>query len=184
MVTDKELTHISKFLSLVLRHKPETIGIELDEQGWTDIEALIARSNEHGIRFDREVLMQVVETNAKKRFAVSESGDKIRASQGHSVSVELGYTSQRPPDILYHGTGAQSVASILERGLEKGSRHHVHLSSDRATAEAVGRRHGKPYLFVVPAGKMYEDGFGFYLSDNGVWLTEHVPVQYLQEAGQ
>jgi len=177
---NKSEIKISKFLSLVLRHKPETINIQLDPNGWTDVDALLEKTNTYGMKLDKETLIHIVATNSKKRFALNESFDKIRANQGHSVDIQLGYTSQKPPEILYHGTGEKSVPSILETGLEKRSRQHVHLSSDIETAFNVGQRHGKPYVFKVLAGKMYTDKFEFFLSDNGVWLTENVPAKYLK----
>ena len=173
---------ISKFLSLVLRHKPEKIGIQLDPNGWVDVDTLLAKVNRYGIELDRKTLVHIVETNSKKRFAFNSSFDKIRASQGHSVDIELGYINQEPPEILYHGTSEQSVCSILETGLEKRNRQHVHLSSDIETAVKVGERHGKPFVFEVLAKKMHNDKFEFFLSDNGVWLTETVPVKYLRSS--
>ena len=172
---------ISKFLSLVLRHKPETIGIQLDTNGWTDVDLLIKKSNAYGVKLDKEILAHIVETNSKKRFAFNETLGKIRASQGHSVEIELGYTNQKPPEILYHGTGEKSVQLILKTGLVKRNRQHVHLSSDIETAVKVGQRHGKPFVFNVLAEQMYNDKFEFYLSDNGVWLTDNVPVKYLRQ---
>jgi putative RNA 2'-phosphotransferase len=180
MITDKQITQISKFLSLVLRHQPQIIGIQLDPNGWTDVGELIQKVNNYGITFDRETLHHIVATNAKKRFAFNHTLDKIRASQGHSVEVELGYTNQKPPEILFHGTGEKSMQSILNTGLEKRSRQHVHLSSDFETAIKVGQRHGKPFVFKVLAAEMYNDGFQFFISDNGVWLTENVPRKYLK----
>lgn len=180
MITDKELTHISKFLSLVLRHQPETIGIQLDQNGWTDVAELIEKASHHGMKFDRETLNLIVETNPKKRFAFNNTLERIRASQGHSVEIELGYTNQKPPEILFHGTGEKSVQSILNAGLEKRNRQHVHLSSNLETAIKVGQRHGKPFVFKVLAEQMYKDNFQFFLSDNGVWLTDHVPAKYLK----
>lgn len=180
MINEKKITHISKFLSLVLRHKPEAIGIELDENGWTEVDALIEKSNRHGIEFDKETLKHIVETNSKKRFAFSDAFDRIRASQGHSVEIELGYTSQKPPQILYHGTGEKSVQSILNTGIEKQQRQQVHLSADIETAIKVGQRHGKPFVFKVLAEQMCNDKFEFFISDNGVWLTDNVPVKYLK----
>lgn len=180
MISEKQLTTISKFLSLVLRHQPETIGIQLDPNGWVKVDELIRKSNTYGIKFDREILNYIVETNPKKRFAFNTALDKIRASQGHSVEIELGYTNQQPPVILYHGTGEQSVPSILKTGLEKRNRQHVHLSKDVETATKVGQRHGKPTILNVLAEQMYTDGFLFYLSDNGVWLTDHVPAKYIK----
>jgi putative RNA 2'-phosphotransferase len=180
MINDKQITHISKFLSLVLRHQPETIGIQLDQNGWADIEELLDRAKKHGIQVDRELLNHIVATNSKKRFAFNATLDKIRASQGHSIEIELGYTNQRPPEILFHGTGEKSVQSILEKGLEKRSRQHVHLSSDLETAIRVGQRHGKPFVFKVLAEQMYNEKFEFYISENGVWLTDNVPAKYLK----
>ena len=181
MNTEKEYTRISKFLSLVLRHKPETIGIELDENGWTDVSVLIDKINAAGVRLNFDTLKDIVDTNPKKRFAFNESCDKIRASQGHSVEVELGYKPQKPPPVLYHGTGRESVESIRKMGLHKKNRHHVHLSPDAETALKVGGRHGKPFVFEVLAEEMHNDNYLFYLSDNGVWLTDHVPARYLKE---
>lgn len=181
MISDKQLTHISKFLSLVLRHKPDAIGIQLDQNGWTDVNELIEKANKYGIQFDREILNHIVATNSKKRFAFDELLYKIRASQGHSVEVELGYTNQRPPEILFHGTDEKSVQSILKTGLEKRNRQHVHLSNDIETAVKVGQRHGKPSVFKVLAEQMYNDNFQFFISINGVWLTDNVPTKYLKQ---
>lgn len=180
MISDKQITHISKFLSLVLRHQPETIGIQLDKSGWTDIAELIEKANNYGIKFDRKILNHIVATNSKKRFAINDTFDKIRASQGHSIEIELGYTNKKPPEILFHGTGEESVYSILATGLEKRSRQHVHLSSDFETTVKVGQRHGKPFVFKVLAEQMYDDNFQFFISDNGVWLTDNVPTKYLK----
>ena len=168
-------------LSLLLRHQPEALGISLDENGWTDVPVLIDKMNAAGFLLTTEILTYIVDTNAKKRFAFNETGDKIRASQGHSVEVELGYTPQQPPAILYHGTGEKSVASILQTGLQKQQRQHVHLSADKETATKVGQRHGKPFIFVVLTEEMYNNNYKFYLSDNGVWLTDEVPVIYLKQ---
>lgn len=180
MISEKQVTHISKFLSLVLRHQPETIGIELDQNGWADVDLLIKKSNNYGVEFDIEILKHIVETNSKKRFAFNEGFDRIRASQGHSIDIELGYTNQKPPEILYHGTGEKSVQSIFDTGLEKRNRQHVHLSSDIETAIKVGQRHGKPFVFIVLSEQMYNDKFEFFISDNGVWLTDNVPTKYLK----
>ncbi|WP_394677453.1 RNA 2'-phosphotransferase [uncultured Sphingobacterium sp.] len=177
----KSQINISKFLSLVLRHQPETIGIELDQNGWTDVSNLIEKTNNYGIKLDRETLDQIVATNAKKRFSFNDTLDRIRASQGHSVEIELGYENQKPPEILYHGTSEKSVQSILSTGLEKRNRQHVHLSSDIETAMKVGQRHGKSFVFKVFAEQMYNDDFRFFISDNGVWLTDDVPIKYLKQ---
>jgi putative RNA 2'-phosphotransferase len=179
MLTEKETTRLSKFLSLVLRHQPELIGIKLDEQGWVAVDELLQKAGAHGNLMTRDVLNHVVETNAKKRFAFDDAWQKIRASQGHSVDVELGYEPQTPPDVLYHGTGSQSVEAILQTGLEKRSRQHVHLSSDLETAIKVGKRHGKPVVLTVAAGEMHRLGHKFYLSENKVWLTDFVQTDYI-----
>lgn len=181
MVNEKEITQISKFLSLVLRHQPQTIGIELDQNGWTNIDVLIKHANDYGVKIDRHLLNHIVATNAKKRFAFNDTQDKIRASQGHSVDIELGYINQQPPEILFHGTGEKSAPSILQHGIEKRSRQHVHLSSSLETAIKVGQRHGKPHIFKVLAGQMFKDNFQFFISDNGVWLTDNVPARYLKD---
>jgi putative RNA 2'-phosphotransferase len=181
MISEKQLTHISKFLSLVLRHQPETIAIQLDQNGWTDINELIEKANIYGIKFDRETLNHIVATNSKKRFAFNETFDKIRASQGHSIAIELGYTNQQPPEILFHGTSEKFVQSILATGLDKRNRQHTHLSADIETAIKVGQRHGKPFVFKVLAEQMYKDNFIFHISQNGVWLTDNVPTKYLKQ---
>ena len=181
MSNTREEKRISKFLSFVLRHHPEHIGITLDENGWTDVETLLEKVNHHNIPLTFDLLKHIVDTNAKKRFAFNESLDKIRASQGHSIDVELGYTPQQPPEILYHGTAEKWVSAILETGLQKQSRHHVHLSADMETAKNVGQRHGRVVVFEVLAGEMFEEGIEFFVSANGVWLTDHVPVKYLSK---
>lgn len=177
----KNEVHISKFLSLVLRHQPQKINITLDENGWTDVETLITQANKAGIQLDQTLLKYIVETNPKQRFTFDTTGQNIRANQGHSVEIELGYQPQIPPYILYHGTALRFVDSIKASGLQKQSRHHVHLSQDVITAQKVGSRHGKPVILEVLANKMAADGFIFFCSENGVWLTDHVPTDYLQE---
>ncbi|PWK78730.1 putative RNA 2'-phosphotransferase [Mucilaginibacter oryzae] len=178
-LTEKETTNLSKFLSLVLRHQPEAIGIKLDEQGWVPVDELLDKLNKSGHAVNWEILQHVVDTNAKKRFAFDHEKLRIRASQGHSVAVELGYEPQTPPEILYHGTGSQSVESILQSGLEKRARQHVHLSADTDTAAKVGGRHGKPVVLTIKAGEMHRLGYQFYLSENKVWLTDAVPAQFI-----
>jgi putative RNA 2'-phosphotransferase len=152
---NKKNPQIDKFLSLVLRHKPEIIGIKLDPNGWVDVTTFIEKLKIYGIEIDETLLAHIVEVNPKKRFMFNGDFNKIRASQGHSVDVELGYINQEPLEILYHGTGEKSVESILKTGIEKRRRHHVHLSSDIETAVTIGQRHGKPVVFKVFAGKMY-----------------------------
>lgn len=177
----KSLVSTSKFLSLILRHKPEMIGVTLDAEGWLDIDRLIEAANQHGNNLSLELVHEVVAGNDKKRFALSDDGLRIRANQGHSIrSVDLALTPQQPPALLYHGTVAPFLASIREQGLCKRSRNHVHLSPDVKTAKTVGSRRGKPVVLVVDAAAMNTAGFEFYLSNNGVWLTDAVPTQFIQ----
>lgn len=181
MKTEKEINNLSKFLSLILRHKPETIGIELDENGWVNTNILLEKYNQHSHKIDFETLKFIVETNNKKRFSFSDNFEKIRANQGHSLDIELGYLATKPPRILYHGTAEKNVNSILLHGLDKRNRHHVHLSQDIETAINVGKRHGKPFIFEILSEKMSNNKFEFFVSENGVWLTENVPVKYIKE---
>ncbi|WP_426344000.1 RNA 2'-phosphotransferase [Pseudoduganella sp. R-32] len=169
----------SKFLSLVLRHKPEEIGLVLDQNGWALIDQLIALANVRGTNLNRSQIESIVENSDKKRFAISADGTKIRANQGHSVDIALELPPRTPPERLYHGTATRFLDSIRESGLHSASRQHVHLSSDQATAEKVGSRHGKPVVLTVESGQMARDGHLFYISENGVWLTEAVPAKYL-----
>jgi putative RNA 2'-phosphotransferase len=170
---------LSKFLSFVLRHKPDSVGLALDEQGWAVVDDLIAKANAAGTRFGRDELLHIVETSDKKRFTLSADGSRIRAAQGHSVSVELGVSPQEPPPVLYHGTATRFVEPILSEGLKPQQRQQVHLSLDETTALRVGQRHGKPVIFKVDALGMHARGFKFYLADNGVWLTDRVPPDFL-----
>lgn len=178
-MNDKERTRTSKFLSLVLRHEPEKIGLKLDAAGWVDVEALLAACSRHGRPLKLDQLQEVVSTNEKKRFAFSEDGRHIRASQGHSVGVELGYEPQTPPAKLFHGTASRFVDSIRADGLRKGERHHVHLSTDERTALKVGSRRGESVILTLDATAMATQGHQFYVSDNGVWLTDHVPAGFI-----
>jgi len=180
MISDKEALKLGKFLSLILRHQPDVIGIKLDENGWADVDALIAGCNRKGNKLDFKILQYIVENNSKKRYAFNEDCSKIRASQGHSLEVELGYTAQEPPETLYHGTAQQHLESIFKTGLEKRQRQHVHLSADTQTATKVGQRHGKVVILEVKALEMHQDGFEFFISENGVWLTDNVPTKYFQ----
>ena len=170
---------LSKFLSLVLRHKPEEIGLELDENGWANVDDLIRLANQTGRPLTRPLLEAIVAENDKKRFAFNDDQTLIRASQGHSVEVDLALPSSEPPALLFHGTAATSIASIRESGLHSGNRQHVHLSIDSATAHQVGQRHGRPVVLTIEAGKLAEAGHLFYLSDNHVWLTDRVPVEFI-----
>ena len=178
-MNEKQRTQTSKFLSLVLRHEPGKIGLELDGAGWADVEALLAACRRHGRPIERAELEEIVATNEKKRFAFSEEGRRIRASQGHSIEVSLGYAPQTPPPRLFHGTATRFVESIRAQGLQKMERHHVHLSAEEATARNVGQRYGKPVILVVNAGAMLGAGHTFFVSENGVWLTERVPVEFI-----
>ncbi|MEI6421325.1 MAG: RNA 2'-phosphotransferase [Lentisphaerota bacterium] len=176
----KELLRKSKFLSLVLRHDPSKIGIELDENGWTHVPTLIENSlTRAGIDLNRTELNEIVATNDKKRFSFSDDGLRIRASQGHSVKVDLGIDPSIPPEVLYHGTATHLRDDIMKSGLLKMDRQHVHLSKDVKTASKVGERHGKPMVFEVFSGEMVKNGMKFVKSDNDVWLTDHVPAEYL-----
>ena len=173
------LVRTSKFLSLILRHKPETVGIALDPNGWVDVDVLLAGMARRGHPLRYEQLVEVVETNNKKRFALSEDGKRIRAVQGHSRAVDLDLPPAAPPTHLYHGTVERFIPSIREQGLLRGTRQHVHLSPDRATATIVGKRRGQPIVLTIDGSGMAGAGHLFYLSENGVWLTEHVPVGFI-----
>ncbi|MEU6404132.1 RNA 2'-phosphotransferase [Streptomyces sp. NPDC046985] len=169
---------VSKYLSRHLRHQPERIGLTLDEGGWVGIDALIAAAAAHGFRFSRAELDRVVADNDKQRFAIE--GDRIRASQGHSVEVDLGLAPATPPPYLYHGTVARCLDAIRAEGLRPMNRHDVHLSPDRETATRVGARRGRPVVLAVDASAMHRDGHTFCVSANGVWLTKKVPPHYLR----
>ncbi len=176
----KDLKHISKFLSLVLRHNPDLIGISMDPEGWVSVEELIEKSNKHGNPLNAQLLEDVVVTNDKKRFAYNDDKTRIRASQGHSVEVDLQYEAIEPLEFLFHGTVDKFIESIRTSGLQKMSRTHVHMSKDRDTAIKVGSRRGKPLILVIRAAEMHRDGYKFYLSENEVWLTDQVPVKYIE----
>ncbi len=179
-MNDSRLIKISRYLSKHLRHKPERIGITLKPGGWVVVDELLAACKKYQFPITYTELEEVVSKNDKQRFSFDETGTLIRANQGHSVDIDLQLVPQIPPDVLYHGTGQKSVESILQTGLSKMSRHHVHLSLDIATAENVGARHGKPAVFTVEAATMHKTGFTFYCSDNGVWLVDRVPPEYLK----
>ncbi len=169
---------ISKFIALILRHKPESIGIALDQHGWANVDELIAGINKV-TPFTKEKLEEIVRTDNKQRYSFSEDHAKIRANQGHSVHVDVDLKRKTPPSVLFHGTGEKYVPSILQQGLIPKSRLYVHLSWDTATAENVAIRHGKPVIFSIDAETMVKDGYEFYLSANQVWLTKEVPARYL-----
>ena len=178
----KKSTDTSKFLSYVLRHEPEAIELSLDKEGWAVIDDLILRAGNKGYALDKDLIFNVVESSEKKRFTISEDGLRIRAAQGHSTQqVNITYAEKMPPDILYHGTATRFIVQIREQGLLPLSRQYVHLSSDEDTAIQVGRRYGKPVLLKIKAVDMYEKGYKFYQADNGVWLTAHVPCEFIQE---
>ncbi len=170
---------ISKFLSLVLRHEPDKINLQLDPQGWADVDELLSQINLKAFSLDRQTLERVVSENDKQRFAFSSDKTKIRASQGHTIEIELDYTPAEPPEMLYHGTTSAVLAQIKKDGLQKRKRHHVHLSQNRDTALAVGKRHGPPAILTIQAGSMHEAGHKFYRSANGVWLTDSVPSEFI-----
>lgn len=172
------LTDTSRFMSLILRHKPEAIGISLDEHGWANVDELIAGiAKSHD--FNMDILEKIVSTDEKQRYSFNEDKTLIRANQGHSIPVDVELDQVEPPAELWHGTGEKYVEAIDEQGLIPKSRLYVHLSKDSDTATKVGKRHGKPILYIVKAGEMYKDGYKFYLSKNGVWLTKEVPKKYL-----
>jgi putative RNA 2'-phosphotransferase len=178
---EKRTVKVSKYLSKHLRHQPERIGLALDDAGWVEIDTLIAAATAHGFRFTRDELDHVVAANDKKRFAID--GTRIRASQGHSVEVDLGLPPATPPPYLYHGTVDRFLDAIRAEGLRPMNRHAVHLSPDRETATRVGARRGRPVVLSVDSAAMHRDGHLFHVSANGVWLTEAVPPRYLQFSG-
>ena len=181
-LSKSDSTRISKYLSLVLRHDPSAAGITLDAEGWVAVAELLAGAARHGVSFTLVDLKEVVQTNDKQRFAFSPDGQRIRANQGHSVAVDLGLNPETPPPVLYHGTVERFVTSIMETGLEKRARQHVHLSPDVATANRVGSRRGQPVILKIAAAEMHSAGFLFFRSANGVWLTEQVPPQYISRS--
>jgi putative RNA 2'-phosphotransferase len=180
----QKIVRVSKFLSYVLRHKPEDIGIVLDANGWVKVDTLLQQANAHGKVLTRPLLEEVVATNSKQRFSFSEDGQKIRANQGHSTTVDLALIAQIPPETLYHGTARRFLNSIFATGLNAGNRHHVHLSANPETAIQVGQRHGEPVVLLVAAQQMHQAGHEFFCSDNGVWLTAEVAPQYLSHLAE
>lgn len=178
----EQSTEISKFLSYILRHEPQSIGLKLNSEGWANIDELVNCTNQSGKIISLELILKVVESSDKKRFAISADGLSIRAVQGHSTeSVAITYAEKEPPEFLYHGTAKRFLESIKQQGLLAGKRQHVHLSEDIETASAVGQRYGKPVLLVIDALLMHQQGFTFYQADNGVWLTNSVPILHISE---
>lgn len=177
MEKKEKLKSISKFLSLVLRHEPQAAGITLDEYGWADVDALLLGISQK-MPIDRQTLEQIVAEDNKQRYTFDETKTKIRANQGHSIQVDVELQPCVPPDILYHGTAVRFAQSIQEQGILPQSRLYVHLSKDKETAKTVGARHGKPCVYMIDTKRMVADGYVFYLSANGVWLTKCVPPQY------
>jgi putative RNA 2'-phosphotransferase len=176
----KRATNLSKFLSLHLRHQPQALGLTLADGGWVEVAALLKGAADHGQLISRAELEEVVAGSDKQRFAFDETGAYIRAQQGHSVPVDLGLVPVMPPPVLYHGTVPAALPAIMQDGLRPMNRHHVHLSPDEETARRVGNRRGPAVLLTVDAAGMQATGHVFYVSGNGVWLTDHVPAHYLR----
>jgi putative RNA 2'-phosphotransferase len=174
------LTHASKFLSYLLRHRPDAIGLSLDAQGWAAVDDLVRLSHASAQPLSSAIIVEVVRTNDKPRFRLSDDGSRIRASQGHSLAVDLALAPQAPPAVLFHGTATRFLEAILTEGIKAGSRRHVHLSATYDTALMVGRRHGTPVVLAVQARAMHHTGLIFYRADNGVWLTDQVPVTFIR----
>lgn len=179
---ERRLERLSKFISMILRHKPQVIGITLDEHGWADVDELIKGINETGeeVKFSKDTLEIIVKTDKKQRYSFSQDKTLIRANQGHSIPVDVELEKKEPPKVLYHGTGVKSVKAIQEQGLLPMERLYVHLSIDVKTATNVGKRHGTPVIFQVNTEQMQKDGYDFFQSVNGVWLTKEVPAKYLE----
>ncbi len=176
----EQLDKLSVFISLVLRHKPDAAHIALDEHGWANVKELLNGINDTGRKIDMAVLEEIVATDNKQRYSFNQDKTLIRANQGHSISVDVELKEQKPPEILYHGTAARVIDNIMNEGLKPMSRLYVHLSKDVETALKVGKRHGEPVVLKVHSGEMYGDGYKFYLSENGVWLTKKVNVEYFE----
>lgn len=180
---NEQLVRLSKFLSYVLRHHPESIGLELDEGGWVRVDALLKAAQQRGKALDEGLLRQLVERGEKRRFSFSEDGLRLRANYGHSIPVDLQLEPVDPPQFLYHGTAKRFLDSIRRKGLQHRGRNYVHLSPDEETAAQVGSRHGRPVVLVIQAQRMHQAGYAFYCSQSGIWLTEEVPAQYLAFPG-
>jgi putative RNA 2'-phosphotransferase len=182
-VDEQRRTALSKFLSYVLRHEPAAVGVALDAGGWIEVDRLLAACAEHGRALSRAELDEIVLTSSKQRFALSDARDRIRANQGHSLAVDLGYEPAEPPALLFHGTVARLLPSIREEGLQRMERHHVHLASDEPSARAVGARRGKPVVLRIDARAMRDAGHVFFVTPNGVWLTSAVPSSFISGWG-
>lgn len=178
-MNEKQQKRIGKFISLILRHEPQKIGLELDDAGWANVNELLAGLKNKNREISFEQLKELVASNDKQRYSFNEDQTRIRANQGHSLDLDLQLEAQEPPEMLYHGTATRFLNSINEQGLVKGSRHHVHLSSNENTAEQVGGRHGKAVVLKIASGEMHKDGYEFYCSENLVWLTDKVPTEFI-----
>jgi putative RNA 2'-phosphotransferase len=178
-LSNNNLIHISKFLSLVLRHKPETVGMTFEKGGWLKVDDLIQGAKEAGVELDKELLRAVVEHSERKRFSFSEDGLKIRANYGHSIPIDLAIEAVEPPEFLFHGTAVRFIEAIRKEGIVPQGRQYVHLSPDEQTAGEVGRRHGVPIVFTIQSRLMHENGFKLYPTDSGIWLTETVPPEFI-----
>lgn len=179
-----DIKKVSKFLSLLLRHRPEAIGLKLDDCGWAEIDELIGLSRESKHPMNHELIKAVVANNDKQRFSISDDGKFIRANQGHSIPVDLNLKPIKPPEILFHGTTTRFLSNIFSQGLVKRQRQHVHLSATKDTANSVGIRHGKPVILIVAAQRMHDQGYEFFQSKNGVWLTDHIPPEFFTQEEQ
>ena len=181
-MNNKQFNEISKFLIYIMRHEPHAIGLELDTEGWADINSLITGAAKEGRLLDQTAIHKVVNNSDKKRFTLSDDGQRIRAAQGHSApDVNLQHIEKEPPEFLYHGTATRFLESIFQQGLVAGSRHHVHLSQETLTAIAVGQRYGKPVVLKIESLRMHQQGFKFFQAENSVWLTESVPTNFISE---
>lgn len=179
-MNEQQKTKLSKFLSLILRHKPETVGLTLEENGWAKVVDLLKACVDYGKPFTQKELDEIVKTNDKKRFSFDETGTKICANQGHSIKLKINFEKRLPPKILYHGIAEKNLGKIFADGLKKMNRHHVHLSADKETARTVGMRYGKPIVFEIETVAMIDEGFEFFVSANGVWLIDSVPSKFLK----
>jgi putative RNA 2'-phosphotransferase len=179
-ISKKEEIRISKFLSLILRHQPEEIDLTLDEWGWANIKELVFKSNKNGINIDFKKLYFIVHHNDKKRFIFNHDLTKIRASQGHSLKINLQLSTKNPPKYLYHGTAIKNLNSIKKYGINKNKRQYVHLSNDFETARIIGSRHGTPCVLRIDAEKMKNDGYKFFISENSIWLTDYISINYIE----